>query len=316
MQAQATPSTAHATTGHAASQDGAYQLVVTSRHDRTLDQFRWEARVNVLKLDAARRIESVEYVFPDVVRRTPVQVTDAASNYRLASDDYGVYKLTARVHLVPTGRLAVFMGKTTVTLTADLPWPRPQERTLPESLRFSAQVTQVNTHRYKFDVVLEGRPVQGLEVREVEYTLHPTFAHPVRRSRDASTRFGIADVCYGGFTINARVLFADGSVARKAIPIDPAFPVPMNFQTYYQHLENNAWRVHVWLRATPEELARVKSVSYTLHPTFRPSQVVATDSTNMFVLSFTTWGSFRLTAQVETRSGEFEVRSIDIRPGS
>jgi transcription initiation factor TFIID/TFIIF subunit len=63
---------------------------------------------------------------------------------------------------------------------------------------------------WKWSVWLDGSADELDAVDHVVYTLHPSFANPVRTIADRSTRFRLETAGWGTFTIYARVVPADG----------------------------------------------------------------------------------------------------------
>ena len=85
-----------------------------------------------------------------------------------------------------------------------------------------------NTSKYlgsdswEWTVFLTGSAETLAKVREVEYTLHPTFSNPVQRVTrigNASTPFGLTATGWGTFTVRIVVTFADGRTERLAHPL-------------------------------------------------------------------------------------------------
>src|SRR5215204_2333201 len=48
-------------------------------------------------------------------------------------------------------------------------------------------------------------------IKSVEYTLHPTFPNPVRVIEDKSSRFALYSAGWGGFALQIRITYEDGS---------------------------------------------------------------------------------------------------------
>ena len=63
------------------------------------------------------------------------------------------------------------------------------------------------------------------------------------------------------------------------------------------------WKWSVWIDATDQELDKIVSVTYTLHPTFREPVKKMTDRGSKFRLSTMGWGIFTLYALVEFTDG-------------
>jgi len=64
---------------------------------------------------------------------------------------------------------------------------------------------------WQWSVWIEARTAELDAIEFVQYTLHHTFAQPVRRVSDRSTRFRLNSSGWGGFTIYAKAVQKDGS---------------------------------------------------------------------------------------------------------
>lgn len=64
---------------------------------------------------------------------------------------------------------------------------------------------------WKWAVWLEGSETALNTVKSVEWTLHPTFPNPVRKSSDRNSKFRIETGGWGVFPIVARIHLTDGS---------------------------------------------------------------------------------------------------------
>jgi transcription initiation factor IIF auxiliary subunit len=63
------------------------------------------------------------------------------------------------------------------------------------------------------------------------------------------------------------------------------------------------WDWAVWVDGPKSELANIKCVTYTLHPTFRDPVRRVTDAANKFKLETAGWGTFKIYADVEHKDG-------------
>lgn len=279
------------------------ELVIRSRYRTTFTSFTYEAEVRRIGL-GVRSIESVEYQFPATFGQEPVPVTNAASNYRLTREVYGAYTLKARVKLLPSSWLPGALSPSIVLLEARIPAPRPPERSL-APYSFAAFTRPLDHGRFAFRVHLSGLASSRGPVEEVEYTLDPSFDYTVRHVRNASHGFLLADHCSRSFSIGARVLFADGSIARALIPIDTAGPSTLAFRQHAEWQGHGRYRVTIWLEGPQDQLVRVTGVSYVLHPDLERHNTVD-DPASGFALTFTCWGEFDAFAVIytaTTRSG-------------
>ena len=67
------------------------------------------------------------------------------------------------------------------------------------------------------------------------------------------------------------------------------------------------WEWAVWIEGKPEEIKSIRSVTYTLHPTFREPIRTVTDRRTKFRLEGEGWGGFDMAARVETENGKIRV---------
>ena len=66
---------------------------------------------------------------------------------------------------------------------------------------------------------------------------------------------------------------------------------------------NRSWSWNVWLEGPKTELARVVSVKYFLHPTFKNPIRLVTNQKSKFKLSGSGWGEFNIKAEVLMKGG-------------
>lgn len=64
------------------------------------------------------------------------------------------------------------------------------------------------------------------------------------------------------------------------------------------------WEWAVWIDGKPDEIKSIRSVSYTLHPSFRDPIRTVTDRRTKFRLEGEGWGGFVMAVRVETENGE------------
>jgi hypothetical protein len=67
---------------------------------------------------------------------------------------------------------------------------------------------------------------------------------------------------------------------------------------------NRNWSWNVWLEGPAKELAKVVSVKYFLHPTFRNPEHLVTNKASKFKLSGSGWGEFNIKAEVLIKGEE------------
>lgn len=64
------------------------------------------------------------------------------------------------------------------------------------------------------------------------------------------------------------------------------------------------WRWSLWIEGADEDLDRIQSVTYTLHPTFPEPIRTVTDRASKFQLRCSGWGIFRIAVTVRLKNGE------------
>jgi transcription initiation factor IIF auxiliary subunit len=71
-----------------------------------------------------------------------------------------------------------------------------------------------------------------------------------------------------------------------------------------QHYEGDDWWAwSVWIEAPGDELDEIESVTWHLHPTFVPPEVVVDTRDSNFALDTAGWGTFRIRATVRLKGG-------------
>jgi transcription initiation factor IIF auxiliary subunit len=63
---------------------------------------------------------------------------------------------------------------------------------------------------WKWSVWLEGADDDLDRIEFVDWVLHPTFPHPIRREANRANKFGLTTGGWGVFTIVAKVQFKNG----------------------------------------------------------------------------------------------------------
>ncbi len=64
------------------------------------------------------------------------------------------------------------------------------------------------------------------------------------------------------------------------------------------------WRWSLWIEGSPNDLDSIKSVTYTLHPTFPEPIRTVTDRASKFQLRCSGWGIFRIPVRVRLKDGK------------
>ncbi len=71
---------------------------------------------------------------------------------------------------------------------------------------------------------------------------------------------------------------------------------------------NQWWKWSLWIEASDEDLDRIESVTYTLHPTFPEPIRTETDRASKFQLRSAGWGIFTIPIEVRLKDG----RTIEV----
>jgi transcription initiation factor IIF auxiliary subunit len=80
----------------------------------------------------------------------------------------------------------------------------------------------------------------------------------------------------------------------------------MNIQQSQKYVGDDWWNWSVWIEGASEEIGKVISVEWRLHPTFPNPIRRVTDRTTNFRLDTSGWGGFPLQASVYLERGEVE----------
>jgi transcription initiation factor IIF auxiliary subunit len=91
---------------------------------------------------------------------------------------------------------------------------------------YSRRIDRKDVILFAWCMFVDGTWAELSEIREIEYTLHPSFPDPVRVIREPMNCFALQSQGWGEFNIRARVMLADDSVVKK---------------TFYLKLEDDAW---------------------------------------------------------------------------
>jgi transcription initiation factor IIF auxiliary subunit len=67
---------------------------------------------------------------------------------------------------------------------------------------------------------------------------------------------------------------------------------------------DNRWKWSLWIEGPDEDLDRIESVTYSLHPTFPEPIRTVTDRASKFQLRCSGWGIFRIPVEVRLKNGQ------------
>ncbi|HXB17107.1 MAG TPA: pYEATS domain-containing protein [Solirubrobacteraceae bacterium] len=79
-------------------------------------------------------------------------------------------------------------------------------------MRIEQEASFIGDGRWQWAVWISGPDAELDAIAYVEYTLHPTFAEPVRRVEDRSAKFRLEETGSAGFEINARAVRRDTGI--------------------------------------------------------------------------------------------------------
>lgn len=72
---------------------------------------------------------------------------------------------------------------------------------------------------YAWCLYLDATPEELREIRQVEYTLHPTFPNPVRSVNEPEHCFALQSEGWGDFRVHIRVFSLEGDLTRQVYPL-------------------------------------------------------------------------------------------------
>jgi len=72
----------------------------------------------------------------------------------------------------------------------------------------------------------------------------------------------------------------------------------------FNYKDDDWWKWSVWIEGSEQELDDIKSVEYTLHPSFPNPVRSITDRSSKFRLKTAGWGTFTIYAKAAHRNGE------------
>jgi transcription initiation factor IIF auxiliary subunit len=120
----------------------------------------------------------------------------------------------------------------------------------------------------------------------------------VQRSR---TWFGVVPALVRAATVCAAMLsagplFISGQAMAQSLDV----------QNVAERAADNQWKWTAFVTGPPDQIAKIRCVRYTLHPTFpNPVREVCdtSDPKQPFALSAVGWGTFNLRARIEFKDG-------------
>ena len=161
--------------------------------------------------DSLRHIECVEYVlhptFPDPVRKVCNQ---QKTNFAYSTNGWGVFTVKVNIrykdgHVDTRKHLLVFSSASPTT---------------PLNVAVKNRSKQIEPGWWVWALYADGAKTELDRIRCVEYTLHPTFANPVRVICDRPSRFELSARGWGTFTVGVKLMLKDGSVRSLSYPLE------------------------------------------------------------------------------------------------
>jgi transcription initiation factor IIF auxiliary subunit len=214
-------------------------------------------------------------------------------------------------------------------------------------LNFANTSKYVSSGRYDWTVYVDADGATLNAISSVEYTLDPSFPNPVRRITSRGNRFSLSANGWGEFTIYIKVLFTDGKegsyryhlslsktthgkrtiASVKPPPHVASSPRAFDATKAVLHTANTStpvgdrrWDWKVYIEADDAVLDQIRSVEYTLHPTFpQPIRQVSdrgSEHGRGFFLSGRGWGTFQIAVKVVFNDGTTRFLKHDLRFGS
>jgi transcription initiation factor IIF auxiliary subunit len=191
------------------------------------------------------------------------------------------------------------------------------------SVRLTNTARYTDSGRYDWTVSVMADDATLNSIKQVEYTLHPSFPNPVRTVTDRKSRFALSSNGWGEFNIAARVFFDDGSVQNlehwltlkatsqpspEIAKSPPHTHGAVSAGNISHYAGDDRWDWTVFLISDNKTLDDIQCVDYTLHPTFPdPVRKVCMRGTSPgqgFFLKSNGWGTFTIGIRVTFRDGE------------
>jgi transcription initiation factor IIF auxiliary subunit len=192
-------------------------------------------------------------------------------------------------------------------------------------------VSAHNTSRYigddhwEWTIFITAPPTLLAQIKCVEYTLHPTFPKPSRRSicdpGTSTQSFPFTATGWGTFDVPVRIIFRDGRVQNLThtlafIKGPIAKPLALSTGNTAKEIKPGLWEWTVYLQGSEDVLNRVQCVEYTLHPTFAdPIRRVCSRGrgSQAFPLMGRGWGTFKIRLRVFLKDGQVQNLEHDLK---
>ncbi|MBI3073445.1 MAG: hypothetical protein HYY84_15140 [Deltaproteobacteria bacterium] len=194
---------------------------------------------------------------------------------------------------------------------------KPVEKSLAEKfasrLAFGNRSEYLGQNQFRWTIALTSGADVAAEIAKVVYRLHPSFPNPVVTvTRAESATFAYSNTGWGTFGIGIEVEFNDGSKAsgkhtlafkkpaETARPLVEQLGRQVKFANTAEPMaDGRSFRWTLEMKAPEAVRAKVKWVTYLLHPTFNPRIVTVTPKESpTFALTRAGWGAFSVGIRV------------------
>lgn len=184
------------------------QEVTAANTSRYAGDDRWDWTIFIKAApEVLKKVRCVEYTLHPTYPAPNQKICknrDPKHPFGLRSNGWGTFEIPIRV---------VFQNGRTYSLKHKLQFEAPQvDASLPIETHNTA--TRVGPDWWDWTVFIEAPPEVLDQVNCVEYTLHSTFAKPLREvcNRGTGPAFALSESGWGTFSIQVRVLLKDGRV--------------------------------------------------------------------------------------------------------
>lgn len=164
------------------------------------------------------------------------------------------------------------------------------------------------------------------DIKCVQYTLHPTFADPIKKIcefGEPSQPFAYSAQGWGAFEIPIEITYKDGNVQKlkyqlkfgeTAETLDsaidtPETPAKLDVDNIALEKRRGWWEWTIFVKGEPETVEQIKCVEYTLHETFpNPVREVCErgNGEHPFPLTANGWGAFEIKVRIFLKNGRIQ----------
>ena len=175
------------------------------------------------------------------------------------------------------------------------------------NVRLSNTFEKVSHDRYNWTVFVVASKSVLDNIQYVEYTLHPTFPNPVRRTTNRNQNFALSTSGWGEFDILAKIVFRDNQIVflEHRLKLTPSYDrySEINTGNTARYLRSGGAEWQAFIAAETNTLNEIQYVEYILHPTFTNPVRRIFSRKNGFLLSSSGWGTFTIRINVVFKDG-------------